>query len=356
MSTFIIAEAGVNHNGSLDLAKQLIEVAAEAGADAIKFQTFRAESLVSRKAPKAAYQMLTTGSTESQFDMIKRLELDEATHEALLTHCRQVGIQFLSTPFDPESAEMLVHRFDLPRLKLPSGEITNAPFLIRAAGTQRPIILSTGMSTLGEVEAALGALAFGYTAGEKSPSRAGFLEAYASPEGQRALREKVTLLHCTTEYPTPYRDVNLRAMDTLRSAFGLSVGLSDHTAGITIPIAAVARGATVIEKHFTLDRNLPGPDHQASLERAELTAMIAAIRQVEQALGSPIKQPAPCELGNLHVARKSLVSARRIQQGERFDPESLAIKRPGTGASPFQFWDWLGKVAERTYEADEVIS
>ncbi|MEI7818137.1 MAG: N-acetylneuraminate synthase, partial [Desulfuromonadales bacterium] len=274
--TYIIAEAGVNHNGSLALAKKLVEVAADAGADAVKFQTFKADSLVSRLAPKAEYQSKATGADESQYEMIRKLELDEQAHEMLIEHCTVCGIQFLSTPFDLESVDLLAGRFDLSCIKIPSGDITNGPLLLKIAHTGKPVILSTGMSTLGEIEEALGVLAFGYL-GVGEPSPAVFRLAYCSIQGQELLLEKVTLLHCTTEYPAPVEEVNLNTLDTLRSAFGLPVGYSDHTEGITVPIAAVARGAVIIEKHFTLDRTLPGPDHKASLEPTELKQMVTAI-------------------------------------------------------------------------------
>jgi len=352
---YIIAEAGVNHNGSLERAIALVDAAAEAGADAVKFQTFRADKLVSRAAPKAGYQIANTGTDESQHEMIRKLELDEAAHRRLMQHCRSRGIAFLSTPFDLESLAMLVSRFDLSRIKLASGEITNAPLLLVAARSGKPVILSTGMSDLGDVEDALAVLAFGYTCGDAAPSLAAFAAAYCSDAGQSALPDKVTLLHCTTEYPAPLAEVNLRAMETLRQAFGLPVGYSDHTAGIAIAIAAAALGATVIEKHFTLDRNLPGPDHQASLEPEELQQMVRSIRDVEAALGSPVKQPAPAELGNRTVARKSLVAARPVGKGERFSADSLTVKRPGGGISPMRYWEWLGKTAERDYQADDQV-
>ncbi|CAG1015725.1 partial N-acetylneuraminate synthase, partial [Anaerolineae bacterium] len=346
--TYIIAEAGVNHNGSLDLAKQLVEVAAEAGADAVKFQTFKADKLVSCSAPKAEYQTKSTDADESQHEMIRKLELDERSHESLIEHCRACSIQFLSTPFDLESVDLLAGRFDLPCIKIPSGDITNAPLLLKIAQTGKPVILSTGMSTLGEIEDALGVLAFGYLSDSK-PSIEAFLAAYCSCEGQAILQDKVTLLHCTTEYPAPIEDVSLKVMDTLRSAFGLPVGYSDHTEGIAVPIAAVARGAVIIEKHFTLDRNLPGPDHKASLEPTELKQLVAAIRIVERALGSGRKHPRPSELKNINVARKSLVASRTITAGESFAAENLAVKRPANGLSPMQYWDLLNRKARRDF-------
>jgi N-acetylneuraminate synthase len=353
--TYIIAEAGVNHNGSLEMAKRLIDAAAAAGADAVKFQTFQADKVASRRAPKANYQKKAAGEMETQFEMLKRLELDEQAHRLLIAHCRKRKIQFLSTPFDLQSIGLLARVFDLPCLKIASGEITNGPYLLKIAQTGKPVILSTGMSTLGEIEEALGVLAFGYAGGEGKPSRKGFRMAFASDQGQAALREKVRLLHCTTEYPAPFEEVNLNALATLRGAFGLPVGLSDHTAGIAVAIAAVALGAAIIEKHFTLDRCLPGPDHAASLEPPALREMVLAIRQVEAAMGSSGKRPVRSELGNREAVRKSLVAASPLPQGELFSAENLAAKRPGTGISPLCYWDLLGRRADRDYEADEMI-
>lgn len=352
---YVIAEAGVNHNGSLALARELIEAAARAGADAVKFQTFKADKLVSRSAPKAQYQQATTDARESQHAMIRKLELSDDDHAALIAHCKENDIEFLSTPFDLDSLTLLAGRFGLPLIKMPSGDITNAPLLLAAARTGKPVILSTGMSTLGEVEQALGILAFGYGSTDAAPSPAAFEQAYASAEGRAALLANVTLLHCTTEYPAPFADVNLQAMTTLATAFSLPAGYSDHTVGIAVPIAAVALGAVVIEKHFTTDRNLPGPDHKASLEPDELTQMIRSIREVEMALGSPVKQAAPSELKNRAIARKSLVAAREIRQGEVFTTDNLDVKRPGDGLSPLQYWNILGKVADRDYAADEKV-
>lgn len=353
--TFIIAEAGVNHNGSLDLAVKLVDAAAAAGADAVKFQTFRAAALVTPAAVKAEYQKIFGETGESQFDMLQRLELDEDAHRHLIDYCGEKKIQFLSTPFDMESVDLLVRTFDLPLLKISSGDLTNAPLLLHAASSGKPLILSTGMATMGEIETALGVLAFGYLNRGGLPGEVSFSQAYAAHEGKELLREKVTLLHCTTEYPAPFADVNLRAMATLATAFGLPVGLSDHTIGISVPTAAVALGAVVIEKHFTLDRNLPGPDHKASLEPDKLKGMVTAIRQVEQALGSTGKAPAPSEIGNAAVVRKSIVAAREIQSGEPFTTENLTVKRPGGGISPLRYWDVLGKKAGRDFHADEAI-
>jgi N-acetylneuraminate synthase len=353
-SVFIIAEAGVNHNGSLEMARQLIEVAVAAGADAVKFQTFTAEKVISRFAHKAEYQKQTTDPRETQLEMVRKLEMDPVAHEQLIACCRGKKIEFMSTPFDLDSVDLLA-RLGVSRLKIPSGEITNAPLLLRIAQTGLPAIMSTGMSTLGEVEAALGVLAFGYLEWKEKPSKTGFQRALGEPKGLRILRERITLLHCTTEYPAPFMDVNLRAMDTLAGAFGLPVGYSDHTPGIAIAIAAAARGAVVIEKHFTLDKSLPGPDHQVSLEPSELTAMVKGIRQVEVALGSPCKLPAASELKNREMARKSLVATRRIRKGECFSEDNLTSKRPGNGISPLHYWDWIGRVAEKDFQPDEII-
>ncbi len=354
-STYIIAEAGVNHNGSLDRALAMIDVAAEAGADAVKFQTFRSEAVISRNAAKAEYQVRNTGENESQLEMVKKLELDFSAHEQLLARCRAKHIQFLSTPFDLPSVETLVKGLGLDRIKIASGEITNAPLLLRVAQTGASVILSTGMSTLGDVEDALGVLAFGYLGRKGACSKVGFQQAFQSAEGQQRLGEKVILLHCTTEYPAPFDDVNLRAMETLAAAFGLPVGLSDHTTGYSVPLAATARGAVAVEKHFTLDRNLAGPDHKASLEPPELAAMVRAIREVERALGSARKLVAASEVKNQAIARKSLVAAARIRAGEPFTTENLTSKRPGNGISPMCYWQLLGRCASRDYEYDELI-
>lgn len=351
ISTFIIAEAGVNHNGSLELAKQLIDVAADAGADAVKFQTFHAEQLVARHGPKAEYQARTTDAKESQFEMIKKLELTDADHEVLIAHARARDIEFLSTPFDAASLQLLTQRFGLTTIKVSSGDITNAPFLLDIARAAQRVILSTGMSTLAEVEAALGVLAFGFIEPDAIPMRNSFDAAYADAR-QTALRDRVVLLHCTTDYPAPFSEVNLRAMDTMSTAFGLPIGYSDHTQGIHISVAAVARGASFIEKHFTLDRSLPGPDHKASLEPSELHAMVSAIREVEQAIGDGIKRPTVSEAKNRNVARKSLIIERAVVAGEKL---TLACKRPGVGLSPFEYWRMANRIATREYAADEVL-
>jgi len=353
--TWVIAEAGVNHNGSLGLALQLIDAAAAAGADAVKFQTFVPEALVSRNATKAVYQQQHTATDESQLDMLRALALGHSEHLQLQAYCKLRGIEFMSSPFDIDSAHFLIDTLNVATLKLGSGEITNGPLLLTLARSGKPLILSTGMSELAEIELALTLLAFGYTDATSDPTPAALANAYAGAAGRQALRDKVSLLHCTTEYLCPFADVNLRAMDTLHEVFGLRVGYSDHTPGITIPIAAVARGARIIEKHFTLDRTLSGPDHQASLEADELRAMIDGIREIEQALGHGRKEPAPSELKNRPIARKALVAAQPIRLGERFSAENLTAKRPAIGVSPMQYWDALGRCAERDYAADEPI-
>jgi N-acetylneuraminate synthase len=351
----IIAEAGVNHDGSLDTARALVDAAVAAGADIVKFQTFRADRIATRRVAKAAYQKATAAAGESQHAMLQRLELDEAAHAVLIDYCRQRGIEFLSTPFDLESVDLLTGH-GLRRLKISSGDLTNGPLLLRVARSDCAVILSTGMATLGEVEAALGVFAFGATApDDAAPNDAAFTEAYSSAAGQSALHERVTLLHCTSLYPAPAEAVNLRAMDTLSAAFGLPVGYSDHTLGITIAIAAVARGAMLIEKHFTLDRSRPGPDHQASLEPDELRRMIAGIRDVEAALGSTRKAPTAAEHATRAVARKCLVASRPIRRGERFTAANIEAKRAEAGVTAMRYWEALERTADRDYAVDEPI-
>lgn len=331
MSVFIIAEVGVNHNGSLDLAKQLVDVASLCGADAVKFQTFKASTLVTKTARQADYQTANTQKEESQFDMLKRLELSEADHQALFEYCGLKAIEFMSTPFDLHSIQFLAE-LGVKRFKIPSGEITNYPYLNLIGSFNKEIILSTGMANLGEVEAAIQVL----------------LEAGTE-------QQKITVLHATTDYPTQMTDVNLRAMQTMAKAFKLPVGYSDHTPSIEVPTAAVALGASVIEKHFTLDRNLPGPDHKASLEPDELKAMVAAIRNIEIALGDGTKRASPNEAKNKPIARKSIVAKQDIQAGDVFTLDNLTTKRPGTGISPMRWHEVLGKTANRAFVADELI-
>ncbi len=326
---FIIAEAGVNHNGSLETAMRLIDAAVKAGADAVKFQTFKAENLVCKDAGKAAYQMETTDREESQLAMLKKLELTSDMHEQLMSYCREKEIMFLSTPFDMDSLHYLVG-CGMPIVKVPSGEITNYPLLREVGKTERSVILSTGMSTLDEVKAALVVLR------------------------ENGTRE-ITVLHCNTEYPTPYADVNLKAMLTLKDELGVSVGYSDHTEGIVVPVAAAALGATVIEKHFTLDKTMEGPDHKASLEPGELREMVSAIRNIEMALGDGRKEPSQSEQKNIAVARKSIVAKHDIARGEVFTEDNLATKRPGTGISPMNWNAIIGKKAKRDFQTDELI-
>lgn len=354
--TLIIAEAGVNHNGNEDLAFKLVDAAFKAGADVVKFQTFKAKKLVTKTAKQADYQAINTRIEESQLAMLSRLELSYATHHKLIKYCSELGIEFLSTAFDSESLDFLVNDLGLKKLKIPSGEVTNAPLVLEHARTGCDLIVSTGMATLSEIEMVLGVIAFGYTVSiNEVPSIEAFQTAYFSAEGQQAIRTKVTLLHCTTEYPAPMADINLKAMDTLANAFNLPAGYSDHSKGITIPVAAVARGATIIEKHFTLDNNMPGPDHKASLEPSELTDMVNAIRNVELALGDGVKGPRPSEIKNKKVARKSLVATKMIKAGETYSVANLTVRRPGNGASPYLFWELLGKVALQDHDEGDVI-
>jgi N-acetylneuraminate synthase len=353
--TFVIAEAGVNHNGSLGQAELLVDVAADAGADAVKFQSFKAENVVTPQASKAAYQVETTGGGQSQLEMLQGLELSMLDHEKLAAHCSDRGIQFLSTPFDLPSVDFLGHELDMPMFKIASGEITNAPMMMKIASFGRPIIMSTGMSDLDDIRSALGVVAHGLTGAQEQPSADAFRRSLESKEGRESLEAHVTLLQCTTAYPTPFADINLRAMDLLEASFGLAVGLSDHSIGTSIPIAAVARGARIIEKHFTLDRSLPGPDHQASLEPDELVAMVDGIRSVETALGDGSKSPRTSEVVNQDVARRSLVAATSIKKGDVFDDANLTTKRPGTGISSILYYDWLGTTSGADYHEGELI-
>ncbi len=351
----IIAEAGVNHNGDINLAHKLIDEAKKANADMIKFQTARPEMVVSRYAEKADYQKETTDANESQLDMIKKIFLPFEDFLELKKHCEDVEIGFLSTPFDIDALHFLANECNLSLLKIPSGEITNAPLLLEVARIGKKIILSTGMSTLGEVEMALGVLAFGYLNKGIPSSNYDFIQAYTKAQEEGILKDKIQLLHCTTEYPSPFNEVNLAAMDTMRKAFNLPVGYSDHTPGIAISLAAVARGATIIEKHFTLDKDLPGPDHKASLEPDELKKMVEGIRQVEQSIGDGIKIPREKEQKNIVIVRKSLIAKKEIKEGEIFTEENITFKRPSTGISPMNYWKLLGTTSSRNYKEDEVI-
>lgn len=352
---FIIAEAGDNHDGNLDQAFKLVDIAAAAGADAVKFQTFRSEEIISAHAAMALYQIENTGREESQLEMARQLELPETAWAKIAARCRALDVEFMSTPYDPQSLDLLID-LGLRRIKLPSGEITNAPLLLAAGRCNLPVILSTGMATMDEIREALGILAFGMTTPEEQePSRAAFREAGLSLEGQAALAKNVTLLHCTTNYPAPLDEVNLRAMDTMGSTFGLSVGYSDHTAGLIVPVAAAARGASVIEKHFTLDRNLPGPDHKASIEPQDLDKMVRQIREVERCLGKAEKTPTPSESANTPLVRRGLVALRPLKAGELLKAEDFGPKRPEAGASPMDYFDLLGSKVDRDYDTDEPL-
>lgn len=328
---FIIAEAGVNHNGSVDIAKKLIDAALDAGVDAVKFQTFKAEKEISKYAPKAEYQKRTTGSQESQLDMAKRLELKEKEFKELYDYCKKKGIIFLSTPSDLESIDFLTG-LGLDTLKIPSGEITNLPFLRKIGGLKKKLIMSTGMADLEEIKDAMDILTNSGTA-----------------------KENITVLHCNSEYPTPFEDVNLSAMLTIRDTFKVNVGYSDHTLGIEVPVAAVALGARVIEKHFTLNRDMEGPDHKASLEPAELKAMVNAVRNIEKAIGDRVKKVSPSELKNKPISRKSIVAARHISKGDIFTEENITTKRPGYGISPLRWDEVIGKAAKKFFKEDEAI-
>jgi N,N'-diacetyllegionaminate synthase len=331
VSVFIIAEAGVNHNGKIDLAYKLIDVAYESGADAVKFQTFKTENLVSKNAPKAPYQKNITSQLESQFSMLKKLELDFSVHKKLINYCKKKGIVFLSTPFDHESIDLL-NELNLKIFKIPSGEITNLTYLRHIGSLGKEVILSTGMSNLKEIEDALKILIDSGTS-----------------------KGNITVLHANTMYPTPMEDVNLRAMQTIRDKFGVSVGYSDHTLGIEVDIAAVTMGATVIEKHFTLDKTMDGPDHKSSINPEELTMMVNSIRNIEKALGSSIKKPSKSEEPNIATARKSIVASRSIKKGEIFTEQNITIKRPGTGISPMEWDSMIDKVAKHDYKKDDLL-
>jgi len=331
VSVFIIAEAGVNHNGSIKLAKQLIDVAAKTGADAVKFQTFKAENLVAKNTQKADYQKQTTDASESQFDMIKKLELDVGTHKELIDYCQEKNIMFLSTPFDHESIDLLSD-LGLKFFKIASGEITNLPYLRHIGSLGKRVVLSTGMSNLEEVGDALNILINAGTS-----------------------KDNITVLHANTMYPTPMEDVNLNAMLTMQKEFGVDIGYSDHTLGIEVDIAAVAMGASCIEKHFTLDKTMDGPDHKASLEPEELKAMVSAIRNIEKALGSSEKKPSPSETVNIDVARKSIVASQSIKKGDKLSSKNITTKRPGTGTSPMKWDEIIATCAKKDYRMDDVI-
>lgn len=352
---FVIAEAGVNHNGNRDMAFALVDAAADAGADAVKFQTFDAAKLANRSAPKAAYQKRTTEAAESQLAMLRKLELPREWHAGLQAHATRRGIQFLSTAFDPDSLAFLVG-LGMDVFKVPSGELTNGPLLWKFARAGKRLILSTGMATLSEVEEALAVVAHALNAPAEPASIDEVWRGWSQAPWRASLAGRVTLLHCTSQYPTPVEEVNLRAMDTLSAAFGLPVGYSDHTEGLLIPVAAVARGATLIEKHFTMDRTLPGPDHKASLEPQEFARMVREIRALQVALGDGGKSPQPSEWDTRQAARQQVVAARDIAAGAILQREDLATARCGSGLPPSALWGLVGRAAERAFAAGEVIA
>jgi N-acetylneuraminate synthase len=354
--TFIIAEAGVNHNGSMKLAYELIEAALSAGADAVKFQSFIASAIVTADASKAEYQISNTGSSESQLKMLQSLELSQQQQRELHDYCKSKGIQFLSTPFDSASLQFLTNNLGLTTIKVGSGELTNAPFLFEVAKCADKIILSTGMSTTEEVSEALGVIALAMTTSkDATPTRTAMTAAFESVIGKNAIAERVTLLHCTTDYPTKPVDVNLNAMLTLRSRFNCQVGFSDHSVGVHLAVAAVAMGATIIEKHLTTSRTLPGPDHKASLEPDEFKILVNQIRELQDALGNGEKLPTKAEIQNKNIARRSIVAAKQIKTGEVFTKENIVIKRPGTGRSPIEYWSLLNTKATRDIAENEII-
>jgi len=354
--TFIIAEAGVNHNGSITLARELVDAAVSAGADAVKFQSFIASAIVTADANKAEYQIANTGTSESQLEMLQKLELSHPQQREIFEYCQSRNIQFLSTPFDLASLKFLITDLGLNTIKVGSGELTNAPFLLEVARSSKKIILSTGMSTINEVSEALGVIAFAMTSGTShAPSVKSMSAALASPNGKDAVSSRVALLHCTTDYPTKPSDVNLNAMLSLRDKFGCEIGFSDHSVGVHLAVAAVAMGATIIEKHLTTNRKLPGPDHRASLEPIEFKTMVDQIRDFEMALGDGEKTPTNAEIQNKKIARRSLVAAKKINTGETFTEENIVIKRPGNGRPPIEYWSLLGTKATRDIAANEII-
>lgn len=354
--TLIIAEAGVNHNGDEDLAIELINKAKWAGVDIVKFQTFKANKLVTNLAKKAKYQSKNTKNNDSQLSMLQELELPKSSFLRLANYCKEIDIEFLSTAFDEVSLHFLVNELNQERLKIPSGEITNLPFVLEHSKTKLDIIVSTGMANLAEIEQALSVIAFGLISKKgTTPSLDEFEKAYVSKEGLAALKEKVTLLHCTTEYPAPLAEINLNAINTLRQSFKLNIGYSDHSSGIIIPVSAVAMGACLIEKHFTLDRKMNGPDHKASLEPSELKDMVTSIRGIEVALGDGIKRPYPSEVKNKLVARKSLIASSAIKVGEKLTSDNISIMRPGNGMPPSQYWRILNMNASKEYKEGDFI-
>tara|TARA_R110002012_G_scaffold160502_3_gene322415 strand:- start:16106 stop:17179 length:1074 start_codon:yes stop_codon:yes gene_type:complete len=353
-ATYIIAEAGVNHNGDRQRAFALVDAAADSGADAVKFQTFNAKRLAAASAPKAAYQQQTTNANEGQLEMLQALELPLEWHNELQAHAHKRNIEFISTAFDIQSLTFL-ETLDIPFYKVPSGELTNGPLLWAFARTRKPLVISTGMATLSEVEQGLAVVCHALTQEQPPSSLKEIWQCWSEPEARAALIENVSLLHCTSQYPTPMHEVNLKAMDSLSDAFGLPVGYSDHTQGILIPVAAVARGATIIEKHFTLDRQLPGPDHKASLEPHELTRMVQDIRDINLALGNRQKAPQASEWDTRQAARQNLVASAPIRQGEVFTKDNITTARAGHGELAMAYWDRLGQIAAKDFQAGDAL-
>jgi N-acetylneuraminate synthase len=357
MSCFIIAEIGVNHNGDTQIAKNLILAAKKAGADAVKFQTFRASELVTKTAAKAQYQKETTSANESQLAMLEKLELSHQQHVELYDFCQQQQVTFLSTPFDFPSVKFLTQELGLKRLKISSGDLTNAPMLLACAQTGCQIIISTGMATMTDIEQALGVLAFGYLSPKlKSDIKAqDFVKAYHSKEGQALLKKNICILHCTTDYPAQFSDINLNVLDSYQAQFNLPVGYSDHSLGTLVSVTAVAKGASIIEKHITLDKTMSGPDHRASIEPDEFALLVSSIRDVETILGHAEKAPTLAEQKNMPIARKSLVASMDIKQGEHFSENNVAIKRPGSGRSPIDYWRVLNQKAHKDYQVGDLL-
>ncbi len=353
---YVIAEAGVNHNGSLDLAYELVDQASKIGANAIKFQTFITENVLTINTQKAPYQSKLTDANETQWDMIKKLELKFSDFEKLYKYSQKKEIEFLSTPFDTKSLNFLTSKLKLQTIKIPSGEITNLPFILEIAKCANNIILSTGMSNLSDIELALATIAFGLLREDKEKNIRNFYNAYYSVKGQNLIKQKVKILHCTTEYPAPYDEINLRAIQTLKNTFNTKVGYSDHTKGIHIPLAAVTLGAEIIEKHFTIDKNLPGPDHKSSIETKEFAMLVKNIKELKMSLGSGVKLPTVNEINNRNIIRKFIVANKDIKKGEIFSEKNLTIKRSQLGLEPKFLWEIIGKKAEKNYLKDHLIT
>jgi N-acetylneuraminate synthase len=354
-STYVIAEIGVNHDGSLNKALELINAVADAGADAIKVQTFNSETLASAHAPKANYQLETTHAAESQLQMLKRLELSREDHWTVMAAAQRRGLDFLSTPYDPDSLEFLVEELGVTQIKIASSDITNLPLLLAAGRSRKRVILSTGMSTMGEIRQALATIGFGGTTTAGTPSTA-ILESTDIPGAPKYLAESVVMLQCTSQYPAPINEANLSTIATMRDLFGVPIGYSDHTVGIVTALMSVAYGSVMYERHFTLDRNAPGPDHAASMEPAEFTSLISLLREAEAARGTGVKEPTPSEAGNRHPMRKSLFAARSISEGQLINEDDIATMRPADGDSPAHYWEWLGKPSPRSFSVGDSLN